>query len=321
MITASASTSAEDAPLVSVVIPTFNCERYIADTLDSVLAQTYRPLEVIVVDDGSSDATPEVVARYGPPVQLMRQDNQGVCAARNRGFDHSRGALVCFLDHDDHWFPWKLSVQVDAFRDHPQAGVVVTGYRPWHPRAGAYPPPSLLAPTDTGAPTFDPDFSGWVYHQFLLDCWALLSAAMIRRDVFAQGGGFEVGLPYSEDWDLWLRLSRATPFVTLDRVSTLYRQHPGQGNRVLREVDYRTRLLESAATRWGLTSRDGRSVPRPAFRRQLAQYHLQFALHHLQHRSRRMALRSLLRAWRLQPGWLRPPAVAAAALLGWRPRA
>ena len=133
-------------------------------------------------------------------------------------------------------------------------------------------------------------------------------------------GGFDVALPYSEDWDLWLKLSRDYPFVKLDRVSTLYRQHPYQGNRVLRPVDYRTRLLEDAAGRWGLASADGRAVPRSVFRQRLARYHLQFALHHLQHRSRRVALRSLMRAWRLQPGWLRPPAVAAAALLGWRPR-
>lgn len=308
------------AALVSVVIPTYNCERWIAQTLDSVLAQTHRPLEVIVVDDGSSDRTPEIVAGYGPPVQLLRQRNQGVCVARNSGFERSRGDFVCFLDHDDHWFPWKLQRQLEAFASYPETGVVFTSFALWLPEQGDFPPAQTLAPADDAPPRHDPEFSGWIYHQFLLDCWALTSTAMIRRAAFERSGGFDVALPYSEDWDLWLKLSRDYPFVKLDRVSTLYRQHPYQGNRVLRPVDYRTRLLEDAAGRWGLASADGRAVPRSVFRQRLARYHLQFALHHLQHRSRRVALRSLMRAWRLQPGWLRPPAVAAAALLGWRPR-
>lgn len=311
----------DPAALVSVVIPTYNCERWIAQTLDSVLAQTWRPLEVIVVDDGSTDRTPDIVADYGPPVQLMRQRNQGVCVARNRGFERSRGEFVCFLDHDDHWFPWKLQRQVEAFAARPETGVVFTSFALWLPEQGIFPSPHTLAPANDAPPEHDPDFSGWIYHQFLLDCWALTSTAMIRRAAFVRSGGFDVALPYSEDWDLWLKLSREVPFVKLDRVSTLYRQHPGQGNRVLREVDYRTRLLEATAARWGLASADGRAVPAPVFRQRLARYHLQFALHHLQQRSRRVALRSLMRAWRLQPAWLRPPAVAAAALLGWRPRA
>lgn len=311
----------QEAALVSVVIPTYNCERWIAQTLDSVLAQTWRPLEVIVVDDGSTDRTPDIVAGYGPPVQLLRQRNQGVCVARNRGFEQSRGEFVCFLDHDDHWFPWKLQRQVEAFAARPETGVVFTSFALWLPEQGVFPSPHALAPADDGPPRHDPDYSGWIYHQFLLDCWALTSTAMIRRAAFVRSGGFDVALPYSEDWDLWLKLSREVPFVKLDRVSTLYRQHPSQGNRVLREVDYRTQLLENAAQRWGLASADGRAVPAPVFRRRLARYHLQFALHHLQQRSRRVALRSLMRAWRLQPAWLRPPAVAAAALLGWRPRA
>jgi hypothetical protein len=120
---------------------------------------------------------------------------------------------------------------------------------------------------------------------------------------------------------MWLRLSREHPFVKLARASTLYRQHPDQGNRVLRDVDHRTELLERAAMRWGLSSRDGRSVPREAFSRNLARYHMQFGLHHLQHGHRRVALAAFSRAFRSRPTYWRYPALMAATLLGWRPRA
>lgn len=307
-------------PLVSVIIPAWNCERYIAQTLASVLAQSHRPLEVLVVDDGSSDRTPEIVAAHGAPVRLIRQSNQGVCVARNRGFEASRGEFVCFMDHDDHWFPWKLARQVEAFEAHPEAGVVFTDFAVWQPRDGLFPEPAAVADTDDGPPGIDADFSGWIYHQFLIDCWALTSSVMIRRGVFAASGGFDPSLPYSEDWDLWLRLSREVAFIKLQRVSTLYRQHVRQGSRQVRDINYRVRLLEAASQRWGLASADGRRVDRGLFRRTLARYEMQFGLHHLQHGHRDVAVRSFVHAWRLHPQRLRYGALIAATLMGWRPR-
>ncbi len=319
-VTATKLPASVTQPQVSVVIPTYNCEAYIADTVASVLAQTHRSIEVIVVDDGSTDRTPEIVANLGNKVQLVRQTNQGVCAARNLGFELSTGDFVCFLDHDDYWFPWKLRRQIEAFVTHPEVAMVFTSFALWSSVGGAFPVPSKLAEEDIGPPPVDPDFSGWVYHQFLLDCWALTSTAMIRREAFKNCGGFDPTLPYSEDWDLWLRLSHEHPFIKLDRVSTLYRQHPDQGNRKLRPVDYRTRLLEDANRRWGLSSRDGRRVEARVFHHKLALYHLQFALHHLQHGSPVEARRALQRAWRHHPTRLKYPALIGATLLGWRPR-
>jgi glycosyltransferase involved in cell wall biosynthesis len=307
-------------PLVSVVIPTHNCETYIGETISSVLAQTYRPIEVIVVDDGSTDRTRDIVDSFGGAVRLLRQTNQRVCVARNRGFESSHGDLVCFLDHDDYWYPWKLERQVETFRTHPQAGVVFTAFKPWHPVDGVYPTPASLESAEAESLEIDPDYSGWVYHQFLLDCWALTSATMIRRDVFAGSGGFDPSLPYSEDWDLWLRLSQSCEFVMLKCASTLYRQHPDQGNLKLRDTDYRTALLERASRQWGLASRDGRRQEPGEFHRQLAEYHFQFALHQLQNNNTRTARASLLRAWRHHPGRLKCAVVIAASALGWRPR-
>lgn len=305
--------------LVSVIIPTYNCEPYIADTLRSVLEQDYRPIEVIVVDDGSTDRTSEIVASFDAPVRLLRQANRGVCVARNRGFEESQGDFICFLDHDDHWFPWKLRCQIEAFESSPETGVVFTSFGRWIPEAGRFPDAATLDPGNAGELQIDPDFSGWIYHQFLLDCWALTSTAMIRREALERCGGFDPKLPYSEDWDLWLRLSRAYPFIKLNRASTLYRQHPDQGNRKLRPVDYRTQLLEDASRRWGLASADGRRVEATVFNRRMAQFHMQFALQHIENKSRIAAVQALLKAWRRRPIWMKPPALIAAALIGWRP--
>ena len=140
------------APLVSVVVTAHDCERYIGAALDSALAQDYRPTEVIVVDDGSTDATPHIVAGY--PVRSIRQSNAGQGAAKNAGVTAANGDLIAFLDHDDVWFPAKLSRQVEALRARPDAAGVLArlevllepgvAHPPWLPRSREYPwfPPS-----------------------------------------------------------------------------------------------------------------------------------------------------------------------------------
>jgi glycosyltransferase involved in cell wall biosynthesis len=112
-------------PSVSVIVPVYKGERFLAEALESVAAQTYAPLETIVVDDGSPDRSAEIAAgRAG--VQVVRQANQGVAAARNAGLAVARGELVAFLDQDDQWLPQKLALQVDHLRTHADVAVVLT---------------------------------------------------------------------------------------------------------------------------------------------------------------------------------------------------
>lgn len=318
-IESSTIAQAESKPLVSVVIPSFNCERYIAETISSVLQQSFRNLELIVVDDGSQDRTREIVAGFGDPVRLITQSNARVCAARNRGLAESRGSFVCFMDHDDYWFPDKLALQVEAMRTHPEVGVVYGGFILWQTdQNGMFPEPASfdLAAYSAGQ---DEDFSGWIYHQFLLDCWMLTSTAMFRREVFDRCTPFDVNLPYSEDWELWLRLSREYPFLKLHRPNTLYRQHALQGNRMVREIDYRTELLSNAARKWGLCSQDGRCQDRHLFYRQLARYHTEFAMSHALAGNIKVARNSLMKAWRTLPSNPKPLMYIVALSLGWRP--
>jgi glycosyltransferase involved in cell wall biosynthesis len=112
-----------DCPLVSVIIPVYNGERYLAEAVQSVLAQTYAPVEIIVVDDGSTDGTADV-AKHFAPVQYVRQANSGVSAARNRGLELARGEFLAFLDADDLWVADKLARQTEAFTTDPQLDMV-----------------------------------------------------------------------------------------------------------------------------------------------------------------------------------------------------
>lgn len=307
-------------PTVSVIIPAYNCELYIAETISSVLEQTYKDLELIVVDDGSTDSTPSIVSSCGPPVRLVHQANRGVCKARNLGIREANGKFICLLDHDDFWFPEKLERQMQVFQRDTKAGVVYSPFILWHPNtvSGIYPHPEsydrMAYPDD-----IDNSFSGWIYHQFLLDCWMLTSTAMFRAEVFDKCGVFDESLPYSEDWDLWLRISQQYRFVKLCRPTTLYRQHPQQGNRLVRDIDYRTLLLTRAVKNWGLCSRDGRCLSRLKFNRNIARYHCEFALSHLKINNRSVAINSLAKAWTAYPVGLKYLAYIPAALIGWKP--
>ena len=108
------------APLVSCVVPVFNAERHLAEALDSIFAQTHRPIEVVVVDDGSTDASAAVAEGYGERVRVIRQANAGPSAARAAGIDAARGELIAFLDADDVWLPEKLALQLGHLTAHPE---------------------------------------------------------------------------------------------------------------------------------------------------------------------------------------------------------
>lgn len=308
------------SPVVSVIIPTYNCALYIAETIASVLNQSFKDIELIVVDDGSTDATRDIVASYGQPVRLLTQANAGVCVARNRGISEAAGEYICLMDHDDYWFQPKLEQQVALLQANPVTGVVYSAFILWHADVnGRFPEPASFD-LESFSDGIDPELSGWIYHQFLLDCWMLTSTAMFRREVFQRCGHFNVNLPYSEDWDLWLRISRDYPFIKQNMPTTLYRQHRQQGNRVLRPVDYRTRLLEKAVAEWGMCGPDGRCQDQQRFAKQLAQYHTEFAMSHAVAGNKHIARNSLIKAWRTNPRNPRPLAYIMATTFGWRPK-
>ncbi|MCY7315976.1 MAG: glycosyltransferase family 2 protein [Rubrivivax sp.] len=313
-----AAQSGPDDVRVSVVIPTFNGSKYIAETLRAVLAQTHEAVEIIVVDDGSTDDTLAVVTAVAPQAHRLQQQNAGVSAARNRGLAAARGRYACFLDQDDIWHAEHLTRQILWMDRNPDCGALVCPLIHWHPQDGVYVEPATFLqrpPTLTA----DPAFSGWVYHQFLKDCWALTSATMLRVDAVRAVGGFDATLRYSEDWDLWLRLSQQVPFALLNWPPVLYRHHPVQGSRALRRHDYRTELLLRYARAHGLASADGRAMPRDVFAQTVANYGAEFGYHHLQLGHRWTGVHALAMAWWRRPRHIKRLMQAAAGSVGWRP--
>jgi glycosyltransferase involved in cell wall biosynthesis len=308
------------SPAISIIIPTYNCESYIAETINSVLNQTFSDFELIVIDDGSTDRTRQIVSSYGANIQLITQANAGVCKARNRGIREAAGRYLCLMDHDDYWFPDKLSLQMDIMERHPEAGLVYSSFSWWFPDAnGAF--PRVEAYIENPCPEgIDEDFSGWIYHLLLLDCWVLTSSALIRAEVFGRCGMFDESLPYSEDWDLWLRIAREYQFIKLKKSLTLYRQHAYQGNLIARDIDYRTDLLTRAVEKWGLCSPDGRCITKQEFRQTISRYHRDFGIRHLLSGNLRIANRSFIKSWLTSPVSLKSLAYIPAGLLGWRPK-
>lgn len=316
--TTAAPATAAAPVLVSVVVPTYNCEPYIRQTLGSVMAQTMPDWELIVVDDGSTDHTVALATGMDPRIRVLRQANAGVCAARNHGYQVSSGRFVCFMDHDDYWFAEKLERQLAWMQRMPELGVVYSTCIRWHAVNGRFPEPESLRPQ--GVPdVLDEDFTGWVYHQFMRDSCALTSSALIRREALERCGLFDINLAYSEDWDLFLRISRQFPFAQMHWPTTLYRQHQKQGSRVARPRDFRSDLLLRAEKDWGLVGPDGRAVDATAFQHQLAHYRMEYGRQHLAYGSRSTGVKALLDAWRRHPTKIRYLAQAVAGAAGWKP--
>ena len=186
-------------PLVSVIIPTYNRAWVLKEAVDSVLAQEFGDFELIVVDDGSTDATAELLAAYADRVRVLRQTNRGVSAARNAGIAAARGKLIAFLDSDDLWLPGKLGRQVEFFNSH--AGVLIGQTEELWVRNGLRVNPGCRHRKRNGI----------IFEPSLELCLVSPSAGMVRRELFDQVGLFDESLPACEDYDLWLRVSCRYP--------------------------------------------------------------------------------------------------------------
>jgi glycosyltransferase involved in cell wall biosynthesis len=192
-------------PLVSVIIPTYNRGWIVKNAIVSVLNQDFTDFELIVIDDGSTDNTAEVLQAIAGTFTVIRQDNQGVSAARNRGIRESGGRLIAFLDSDDAWLPQKLSAQVDFFSRQPHALICQTE-EIWIRNGKRVNPGKRHS-----------KLSGMIFEPSLHLCLVSPSAVMIRRRLFAEVGLFDETLPACEDYDLWLRISRQHPIYLIDK--------------------------------------------------------------------------------------------------------
>ena len=206
-------------PLVSAVIPTFNYGRYVRDAVRSVLAQSYGPIECIVVDDGSTDDTTLVLGEFGDRIQVIRKKNGGLAAARNTGIDAARGEFVAFLDADDRWHPEKIERQVDLLRSRPTVGCVGCGFE--HVTEDGSIERVVAGQSNSRSRT------STLRNLAVRSFWVggSGSGAVIRSSVLERVGQFDPQLRAAEDWDMWLRLADQTEIDNVKAVLVSINRH------------------------------------------------------------------------------------------------
>jgi glycosyltransferase involved in cell wall biosynthesis len=210
---------------VSVVIPNYNYGRYISDAIDSALGQTLKPHEVVVVDDGSTDDSLEVLQEYEGRITLIRQTNQRAAGARNAGAEAATGEYLAFLDADDYWHSQKLEKQVERMESDLEVGLVHCGM--------------FFVDEERKEVSEHLDGQeGWVAEKLLRFQPVIIgpgSSTLVRKDVFHDVGGYDTDLQNSEDWDFSVRVATKSKFAFVQEPLVYYRQHgSGKHSRIER---------------------------------------------------------------------------------------
>ncbi len=236
---------------ISIIIPTFNRRDYITIALDSVLKQTYKDYEIIIIDDGSNDDTKEVLKSYQGNIRYFYQDNSGIPTTRNKGIREARGDYIAFLDSDDYWLPEKLERQIECFSKNPHYGMVAT-------RCSSISPDGRLREKNR------PGKSGLVLIDLFKANFIRTSSAMIKKECFDTVGMFDESLPECEEYDLWLRIARKYPVGFINDPLAVYTDNPkgvstdSLAGRLLRlkvlEKDYLKECIPSTIYRKRLAS-------------------------------------------------------------------
>ncbi|MCE5262701.1 MAG: glycosyltransferase [Deltaproteobacteria bacterium] len=233
----------EDQPLVSVIIPVYNGTNYLREAIDSVLAQTYTHCEILVVDDGSTDGTWEIIQSYGTRIRGIHKENGGVASALNCGIREAEGKYIAWLSHDDFFLPEKLAHQVKFLNEFKEFKACYTNYYitdprmkirsevvpPWYPRAKAI-------------------------RALFGDMYISGSTVLIERNCFTEIGLFSESLRYTQDAEMWLRVIRRYDIGHLPESLVKQRSHPGQGSvnfRTGQRKETRT-LYERFFCEWGI---------------------------------------------------------------------
>jgi glycosyltransferase involved in cell wall biosynthesis/acyl carrier protein len=245
---------------VSVVIPTYNYARFLATAVESALNQTYRNLEIVVVDDGSTDDTPAVMQPFldNPRVRYIRQENRGASAARNVGIRESDGPLVAFLDADDIWEATKLEKQAPCFAN-PIIGVVYSAVTLIDEAGRALP----TAPAGGYLAPRSGKVTGWL----VFDNFVPFSSSVVRRECLKIAGVCDESLRMGMDWDLWLRISLTCEFQSIGEPLVRYRM--GHSDQLSRQTERRFESADRITSHFYARSPD---VVSPAVRRAARAY-------------------------------------------------
>ncbi|MBF0277677.1 MAG: glycosyltransferase family 2 protein [SAR324 cluster bacterium] len=205
-------------PLITVIIPTYNRAHWLPHAIESVLTQTVSDFELVVVDDGSRDSTPEMLSRFESSLQTITlPENRGVSAARNSAIQKSDSRWIAFLDSDDRWLPQKLEKQLQHLQQIPHAKIHFTD-EIWIRQGKRINPKKKHHKQE-----------GWIFQPSLSLCLMAPSTIMIEREVFERTGMFDEDLPVCEDYDLWLRITAQFPVYLLkEKLMIRYGGHSDQ---------------------------------------------------------------------------------------------
>ncbi|MBS0568031.1 MAG: glycosyltransferase family 2 protein [Proteobacteria bacterium] len=305
------------APLVSVVIPGFNCAQHVVATLESVFAQTHPNIEVIFVDDGSTDDTPKILEQFRQRITIIRTKNGGLGAARNAGMAHAQGEYIAWLDGDDLCEPERIAVQASFLAHRPEVAVISTAFSTFNEEGliaasggpayytalKRYPLDTLFSHLDvfTGADvgwlgrTFEPVhriYWGRIWERLILGNFMHPPTLMMRRDAQREVGNLSLGMDIGTDWDYILRLAHVGPAALVDTPLLKYRRHGEQmSGRLLEGQLTAIRVLQALLARHG----DELTELRPQIERKFAQCHA-LAAYFLAEESRSRALSHLVSA-------------------------
>jgi len=199
-------------PTVNVIIHTYNNERFIAETVESVLNQTYKEYEIVVVDDGSVDGTRDALIPYMQKIRYHYKENGGIASAKNAGIGLSQTEFVAFLDHDDLWAPDKLQLQMECFNENSQVGLVYAKYTSF--RDGK----ELRTKPEKG-------YSGWIFKELLSKSFIQTSTVVVKRECLDAVGPYDESFSLGDEYDMFLRIARKFQCSFIDKSLTRYRVH------------------------------------------------------------------------------------------------
>jgi glycosyltransferase involved in cell wall biosynthesis len=297
-------------PLVSVVIPAYNASRYVEDALKSVLGQNYPSLQVIVVNDGSTDNTLEVLSRFKDRIQIIDKVNEGSATARNAAFRVARGKYIAFLDSDDFWLPGKLETQIRYMEAAPSVGVTYGLFdKRTESKDEKIDMEKTFADFEYLTASHDaeliPDWSGWIYRKMLFESLPHTITVVMRADLVANVGYFDEGLRRGQDYDYWIRLSRVTEFHKLAKKMAVYRIHGENITKRVMLVNSELAVVKKAIKQWGYRDVDGSLISEKEIDKRISELNFNFAYQHCWKGDAKIAYRSFLTSWRHNHGLLK----------------
>jgi glycosyltransferase involved in cell wall biosynthesis len=237
-------TDPDNNPLVSVIIPVYNGERYLPETIESVIGQTVKDWEIVAVNDGSTDQSKAILEEFATRnpglIRVISVQNGGVSRARNTGVSEARGTYIAFLDQDDLWMPEKLQLQLEQFRSDNTLGISFTNESVID-HNGSMVRENVL--------TFNGKRNrGYVFEYLVFEDFIPISSVMLKRELFTGIGGFDPRYSLAEDYDFLLKAVRETRVDYIDAPLLLYRQHSGSGT--YKKIDQITRESFSVLHSW-----------------------------------------------------------------------